>query len=63
MTWEDNALTKLGPKEAARYHELRAIHLRDLVERATTPRMKEWLLEQADEEERMATVGDGWEET
>jgi hypothetical protein len=44
----------MGSKDAARYHELRSIHLRELAEHATTPRMQEWLLEQAEEEERMA---------
>ena len=47
---------KMPPKDEARYHELRAVHLRDLAEHATTMRMKGWLLEQADEEERMANA-------
>jgi len=44
----------MHPKDAARYHELRAVHLRELAEQATKAAIKRWLVDAAEEEERQA---------
>lgn len=44
----------MRPKDAVRYHELRAVHLRELAEQATTATIKGWLLDAAEKEEQLA---------
>ncbi|HLY45726.1 MAG TPA: hypothetical protein VKQ73_09120 [Stellaceae bacterium] len=47
-------MTTMRPKDAVRYHELRAVHLRELAEQATTATIKGWLLDAAEKEEQLA---------
>lgn len=46
------------PRDAPRYHERQASHLRALAEQATTRRIKQRLLDQAAEHERAAQGGE-----